>query len=201
MDYSGHNDTPRSDEREFGPGSEGAVLKNLLGITDRRELDRVEAEEQLRALEEAIGIYDRRRRFTAADICDLHKMWLGGVYGWAGKYRNINLSKGGFTFAAQRHIPTLMAEFEKGPLQDFTPCNFSETEGIARAIAVVHTELVLIHPFRDGNGRVARLLAILMALQADLPPLDFGESSARSGRNISGPCGTGWGGITGLWKE
>jgi cell filamentation protein len=38
----------------------------------------------------------------------------------------------------------------------------------------VHTELILIHPFRDGNGRCARLLAMLMGLQAGLPALDFG---------------------------
>jgi cell filamentation protein len=37
----------------------------------------------------------------------------------------------------------------------------------------VHVELVLIHPFRDGNGRIARALATLMALQAGLPQLDF----------------------------
>lgn len=40
-------------------------------------------------------------------------------------------------------------------------------------MAIVHTELILIHPFREGNGRIARLLAILMALQAGLPLLDF----------------------------
>ena len=34
-------------------------------------------------------------------------------------------------------------------------------------------ELVLIHPFREGNGRAARILSILMALQAGLPPLNF----------------------------
>jgi cell filamentation protein len=50
---------------------------------------------------------------------------------------------------------------------------------IARTIAVVHTELLLIHPFREGNGRVARLLAVLMALQAGLPPLDFGNIKGR----------------------
>lgn len=32
---------------------------------------------------------------------------------------------------------------------------------------------MLIHPFREGNGRVARILSILMALQAGLPLLDF----------------------------
>ncbi|TAK54803.1 MAG: hypothetical protein EPO25_05665 [Gammaproteobacteria bacterium] len=31
-----------------------------------------------------------------------------------------------------------------------------------------------VHPFREGNGRVSRLLATLMALQAGLPLLDFG---------------------------
>ncbi len=32
---------------------------------------------------------------------------------------------------------------------------------------------MLIHPFREGNGRVARALSTLMALQAGLPLLDF----------------------------
>lgn len=44
----------------------------------------------------------------------------------------------------------------------------------AQAMAVVHAELMLIHPFREGNGRVGRLLAVAMGLQAGLPPLDFG---------------------------
>ncbi len=179
MPHSGHYELPRIDEAEFQPGSGGAVLKNLLGITKREEMDRVEAEEQLRALEKFISMYDQGHRFTAGDIRDMHKIWLGGIYSWAGTYRNINLSKGGFTFAVQKHIPRLMGEFENGPLRDFTPCNFPGQKEIATAIAVVHAELVLIHPFREGNGRLARLLAILMALQAGLPPLDFGGIMGR----------------------
>jgi cell filamentation protein len=46
-------------------------------------------------------------------------------------------------------------------------------EDILHALAVVHVEFLLIHPFREGNGRLARLLSILMALQAGLPLLDF----------------------------
>lgn len=50
---------------------------------------------------------------------------------------------------------------------------------VADALAEVHAELILVHPFRDGNGRLARLLALLMALQADLPPLDFSPMAGR----------------------
>lgn len=53
---------------------------------------------------------------------------------------------------------------------------------MARALAEVHAELILVHPFREGNGRLARLLALLMALQAGLPPLDFSPLSGHGKR-------------------
>jgi cell filamentation protein len=65
-------------------------------------------------------------------------------------------------------------EFERGPLREYTPCRFNSIDDQAFALAVVHAELILIHPFREGNGRCARLLALLMGLQAGLPTLDFG---------------------------
>ena len=55
--------------------------------------------------------------------------------------------------------------------------------GIADSLARVHVEFVLVHPFREGNGRLARLLTTLMALQADLPLLDF--SFIQGGRGKS----------------
>ena len=72
-----------------------------------------------------------------------------------------NMSKGHFPFAPAGQIPRLTLDHT------------------VKALAVVHTELMLIHPFRDGNGRVGRLLAIVMALQAGLPPLNFGTISGR----------------------
>jgi cell filamentation protein len=67
-----------------------------------------------------------------------------------------------------------MQDFERGPLREYTPCSFDTSAAQATALAIVHTELILIHPFRDGNGRCARLLAMLMGLQAGFPALDFG---------------------------
>ena len=42
-----------------------------------------------------------------------------------------------------------------------------------RAIAETQVELIPIHPFREGNGRLARLLADVMAVQAGQDPLDY----------------------------
>ena len=166
-------------EAQFEPGSRGRVLRNLLGIKRKHEMDQVEVREQLRALNELIAIYDERHRFIAEDVRRIHKMWLGPIYAWAGGYRRVNVSKGSFRFATAGLIPRLMAELERGPLRQFTPCRFASLDQTARALAVVHTELMLIHPFREGNGRVGRLLAILMALQAGLPPLNFGVIRGR----------------------
>jgi cell filamentation protein len=41
------------------------------------------------------------------------------------------------------------------------------------AMAIVHTEFIIIHPFREGNGRLARMVAYIMGLQAGYPPLNF----------------------------
>jgi len=95
------------------------------------------------------------------------------VYSWAGQYRQVNVSKNDFPFAMARHIPRLMEELERGVLRNYTPCFFATDEEIITALAVVHAELMLIHPFREGNGRAGRLLSVLMAFQAGLPGLDF----------------------------
>ena len=136
-------------------------------------MDDVEEREQLRALRELIVVYDETHMFTAADVCKIHRTWLGSIYSWAGGYRQVNVTKSDFPFAAAMEIPKLMTELEKGPLQEFTPCRFDSDDRLVRALATVHAELMLIHPFREGNGRAGRLLAILMGLQARLPPLDF----------------------------
>ena len=142
-------------------------------------MDKAEAREQLRAVDELVEMFGPSYRFTSNDIRKIHEVWLGPIYPWAGRYRLVNLSKGQFPFAAAKHVPILMEDLEKGPLREYTPCNLQEVEKAIRAVAVVHTELILIHPFRDGNGRVARLLSFLMALQAKLPPLDFSAIKGR----------------------
>jgi cell filamentation protein len=161
-------------EGEFQPGSRGRVPSNRLGITTVRLLQHAESETLLAATQQMIDETEANQRFTAGDIRSMHQRWLGEVYEWAGEYRQVNIAKGGFIFAAASRVPRLMQDFERGALRDYTPCGFATLEARATALATVHAELILIHPFRDGNGRCARLLAMLMGLQAGLPPLDFG---------------------------
>ncbi|MGB5440424.1 MAG: Fic family protein [Gammaproteobacteria bacterium] len=91
----------------------------------------------------------------------------------AGQYRHVNISKGDFSFATAAQIPKLMARLEVEQLAKYTPCCYSRRNDVIKALAEVHTEIVLIHPFREGNGRCSRILASIMALQAGLPVLDF----------------------------
>ena len=165
---SGRYQIIRRTETQYEPGSRRRVLGNLLGIRSAREMDRVEQRELIRTTKWALRHYRRDHRFTAQDLCDLHRRWLGGLYPWAGYYRQVNVSKGGFPFAAASLIPMLMNEFESDMLGRHTPMQSHHRVLRTVALAETHTEFLLIHPFREGNGRMARLLAILMCWQAGL---------------------------------
>lgn len=173
-------------EAEFEPGSGGRVLRNLLDIRSVRKMAEFESGALYNATEQAIDEAQLEQRFRANDIRHIHRLWLGDIYPWAGEYREVNISKGGFMFAAAHLIPDLMEEFEQGALRCFTPCRYTLVEEQAYALAIVHAELVLIHPFREGNGRCARLLAMLMGLQAGLPALNFGGISGEEKRRYIG---------------
>jgi cell filamentation protein len=175
MTSSDRYDTSGQLENQHELGSDGRVLRNLLGITTREKMEAAETAELWAAEEQLLGEIEQDQVFTAQDIRNIHNLWLGNIYPWAGDYHQVNLSKDGFSFAMAHTIPTLMAEFERDQLKRYTPCNFHDRKTIGRALAEVHVELMLIHPFREGNGRLGRLLATLMGLQAGLPLLDFSE--------------------------
>ena len=77
--------------------------------------------------------------------------------------------KGNFRWPPAFRVPQNMAWLEDEFLKKSTPCQSSELEAIAGQVAAVHAEFLLVHPFREGNGRLARWLADLMFLQAGYP--------------------------------
>lgn len=166
------------EEGEFQPGSNGLVLRNKLGITDPAEMDEAELV-LLEKLYEAVLVEALPdRTLTVADLKTWHRRWLGNIYDWAGRERSVNLTKGEFQFASAVQIPRLLDVFQRDCLARFTPCHGSDATAVIEAIAITHVEFILIHPFREGNGRLSRLLADVMAVQAGHGPLDYSSWDA-----------------------
>jgi cell filamentation protein len=166
-------DTSENPEGQFQPGSQERVLLNKLVITDPVEMDTIELDllDQL-----SIAVLDEiesDQTITVDDLCEWHRRWLGNVYPWAGEHRSVNMGKAEFQFAAAHLIHKLMTTFNSQFLTVYTPCNQMNENELIEALANIHIEYILIHPFREGNGRLSRLLANIMALQADYPLLDF----------------------------
>lgn len=163
-------------EAEYELGSRGLVLRNKLGIRSKIAIDQAEAEAlarvQSRYFTEEMITADTR--FTADLIKQMHREWLGGIYEWAGSYRTVDVAKGGFAFPPAYLIPENMRTFEKNILSELTPCRPDEPGRVCVAVARVHAELLLIHPFREGNGRLARWLANIMFAQSGLSIPDYG---------------------------
>ena len=89
----------------------------------------------------------------------MHRLALGHLYAFAGRYREVNISKGGFTFPAARFLPASMQQFGRDWLHQALPAG---PHALLDRVGAVHGELLFIHSFREGNGRTARLLANLM---------------------------------------
>jgi cell filamentation protein len=164
------------------PGSHGRVLLNRLGLTSKRAIDRAEAQALASVQEFYYTRLTPRTRITADLLRQMHRDWLGEIYEWAGSYRTVELEKDGFRWPPAERIADNMHDLERGVLNRYTPCKPSSIGKVALAIAIVHAELLLIHPFRDGNGRLARWLADVMAVQAGYPAPSYGFSGRENKR-------------------
>lgn len=160
-------------EGEFEPGSNDEVLRNLVGIKSAADMGELELQLLSDLYDEVLLQNMPDRALTVADLKHWHHMWLGNVYEWAGRERSVNVGKGGFQFASAALLSGLLSTFGKECLTQWTPCGNLGLDELVNAIAVTHVELILIHPFREGNGRLSRLLADVMAVQAGREPLDY----------------------------
>ncbi len=123
-------------------------------VTTRTELDEVEQ----RNIEEAIRwTMERRKRFTIHEILtetfalELHKRMYGGVWEWAGNFRNTNKNIGVDKYQIGIELRTLLDDCRYWIENEVFP----EDE---IAIRFKH-RIVSIHCFPNGNGRHSRLMA------------------------------------------
>ncbi len=154
------------------PTNQSEILPNLLGLKSIEEIGLSEFEGFLKAEIQLTESLTTRTRFNVSYILKMHKLSLGHLYSFAGKYRDVNLSKGGFAFPASLFLPETMIGFENEILLKL-PNKYEGKEELVKDIAKVHAELLFIHPFREGNGRTARILANLMSRKQGYDALKF----------------------------
>lgn len=158
-------------EGQFQPGSDDRVLLNLIGLTDPADMMIAETE-LLEAL--YLQIFDNfPSEVTFQTICNWHHTWLGNVYSWAGHYRTVNMSKPDIIFTPAIWIQELAQDFNTKYLSRFHELPEMNDDELVAFLAAVHVEFILIHPFREGNGRISRLLLDVMAVKAGAQPLDY----------------------------
>ncbi len=158
--------------------AENELLPNLLGLTNREEIAEAEFEGFLTAEIVFTEHLNTHTHFNCKYIQDIHKLALGHLYTFAGKYRTVNMSKGGFLFPTARFIPESMQLFENEVLTKL-PDEYADKYALIKDVARVHGELLFIHPFREGNGRTARILANLMVRKQGYEGLRFDKINFR----------------------
>ncbi|MDD4390515.1 MAG: Fic family protein [Eubacteriales bacterium] len=123
------------------------ALENKLGIIDSAEL--ACAEERIsktRALELfETGMLETFEVGTFEGLAKIHKYLFNEIYDFAGKIREVNISKGGFRFAPVMYLEAALKHIDRTPQS-----NFDE-------IIEKYVEMNAAHPFREGNGRSARI--------------------------------------------
>lgn len=157
---------------------ESQCLPNLKGLTRTEEIAEAEFEGFLMAEIMLTEQLSSTTRFNCKYIRNIHKLALKELYSFAGKYRTVNMSKGGFLFPSALFIPQSMQLLEDEILNQL-PDFYENKDQLIKDLAQVHGELLFIHPFREGNGRTARILANLMVRKQGYEGLRFEKINFR----------------------
>jgi cell filamentation protein len=154
------------------PYNEEEILPNKLGLKTVKEIEKAELEGFLYAYHILFEELSDNTDFNLSYLFRIHKLAFSKLYTFAGETRTVNISKGGFMFPAAKFLDTSLKEFEEKLLVKL-PATYQTKEQLIKNIARVHGELLFIHPFREGNGRTARLLANLMSAKGGYGLLDL----------------------------
>ena len=123
------------------------TLENKLGITDPAELARAEEEMTKRKAAALFqeGVLDTFEVGTFRGLSQIHRYLFEDLYPFAGQIRQVNLAKGSFRFASALYLEPALKKISAMP------------QGTFDQIAEKYVEMNVAHPFREGNGRSARI--------------------------------------------
>ena len=123
------------------------VLENKLGITESSELARVEEKLSKKKALELFekGILDTLEPGKFLSLSKIHKYLFDEIAEFAGEIRTVNIAKGNFRFAPVMYLEPALKHIDNMPQSTF------------EEIIEKYVEMNVAHPFREGNGRSARI--------------------------------------------
>lgn len=128
------------------------ILKNKLGITDparlAREEERISKKKAIELFE--TGMLDQLQPGSFAALAAIHKHLFEDIYDFAGQVRDVNIAKGNFRFAPVMYLTAALEHIDRMP------------QSSVDEISEKYVEMNVAHPFREGNGRSARIWLDLM---------------------------------------
>jgi Fic-DOC domain mobile mystery protein B len=145
------------------PGNTPLTPDKLAGLrpslTTKGELDQFERSNILEANRWAFNsrVLKREDPFIEPYLRQLHRRMFDQTWTWAGKYRKTNKNLGIPFYQIMNRIAAILGDIHYW-LEN-------ETFDIEEIAIRYHHRLVWIHPFPNGNGRVARLLADVIAVK------------------------------------
>lgn len=167
------------------PKSATSYKETALGILPRSKVVILEQEGVKKALQYTLKLSEKRAAITPELICNIHRTGFGFIFpDWAGKYRRIDVTVGEYEPPHYSRIPELIKNLcdDLGERLKYLPSLENHEQFLAEAIALLawfQHRFVWIHPFKDYNGRIARLLTNLLVLNLKLPVLEIKAETGR----------------------
>lgn len=151
------------------------VLINKLGIEDAEKLRNAEREiTSVRIANAKINII--KGYFDLLHLRKIHRYILGDIYEWAGQIRWVNIAKGNM-FCNYEFIDD-NADVLLGELMQENFLKNTTEEQIPIRLSYYLSEINVIHPFREGNGRAQRVFIEYLAENAGYH-VDFSQVTDR----------------------
>jgi len=149
------------------------VLEEGVTIGGKPLKDHLEAKNDAEAFDLMVKLVHAKKPLSQDIIQQIHEIVTKGILGESGKYRteNVGITGSKNTSPSYYKIVKLMEEYIS---------NIKELKlhPIKKA-AFIHHELVRIHPFLDGNGRVSRLITNLYLMKEGYPPIVLKKEDRR----------------------
>jgi len=139
---------------------DNGVLKNKLGLTDRKALRAAEYAIVRQALPDALAFAQSESNLSLNTLKGIHQHLFGDVYEWAGKTRTVPLYKGETAFAP---VSRINDDWFQGLMDGFNRAVRKEPDRFRRHLGELWGRLNWLHPFPEGNGRSSQLFLTIVA--------------------------------------